>query len=84
MEQEEPTIGWVVRWSTDEGWGVLRSDHVDGSAFAHFSAIRDQAGVRSLDTGQQVWFRWARPGQDGCAVTAVDVYSTGPPQPPTD
>ncbi len=79
MNQAEAVVGRVVRWSTEEGWGVLRSDVVDGLVFAHFSAIRDQAGFRSLEAGQQVWFRWRRPGQDGCEVSAVDVWTAGPP-----
>jgi CspA family cold shock protein len=81
VDPDEVVAGSVVRWSDDGGWGVLRSDALDGSVFAHFSMIRDQAGYRSLAPGQQVWFRWERPGQDGCAARAVDVYGAGPPGP---
>jgi CspA family cold shock protein len=79
VNQAEPAVGRVVGWSAEEGWGVLRSDGVDGLVFAHFSAIRDRTGYRSLEAGQQVWFRWTRPGQDGCEVSAVDVWTAGSP-----
>ena len=83
--------GTVVRWSDEEGWGVLRSDAVDGSVFAHFSHIRDVRAYRSLRPGQPVWFRWELPGQDGCDARAVDVWTAEPragatpvPPPPSE
>jgi cold shock protein len=79
VNDDEPVRGEVVRWSSEEGWGVLRSDAVDGLAFAHFSMIRDLVGYRELTPGQRVWFRWERPGQDGCDVRAEDIWTKGPP-----
>ncbi len=79
MSQVQPALGGVVRWSAEEGWGVLRSTAVDGLVFAHFSVICDQAGHRGLEPGQQVWFRFETPGQDGCAARATSVWSGGPP-----
>ena len=79
MSDDEPSVGEVVRWSFEDGWGVLRSGTVDGLVFAHFSDIRDQPGFRSLEPGQRVWFRFETPGQDGCQARATDVWSAGPP-----
>ena len=85
MDRHDLAEGTVDRWSDVEGWGVLRSDHVEGLVFAHFAVIRDQAGHRSLTPGQQVWFRWELPGQDGCDVSARDIWIAGPPAtPPAD
>jgi hypothetical protein len=51
VNDDEPVLGEVVRWSSEEGWGVLRSDAVDGLAFAHFSMIRDVVGYPRAHTG---------------------------------
>lgn len=86
---DDLVAGTVLRWSTEEGWGVLISGALDGPVFAHFSMIRDQVGSRGLEAGQQVWFSWESPGQDGCDHNAVDVCTTEsrtpverPPVPP--
>ncbi len=76
MRDDEPVLGEVLRWSAEEGWGVLRSDH--GRVFAHFSAIRDQEGFRSLEPGSRVWFHAERPGQDGYELRAVAVWTSRP------
>jgi cold shock CspA family protein len=68
----------VVSWSAVDGWGVLRSDSPYGLVFAHFSAIRDQVGYRSLEPGRRVWFRWERPGQEGCDLRATEVHTRRP------
>lgn len=68
--------GTVQRWSDEHGWGVLTADALDGTVFAHYSMICDQAGWRGLRPGQQVWFTWEQPGQDGCAYRAVEIYTT--------
>jgi CspA family cold shock protein len=68
--------GTVRSWSDEHGWGVLASDALDGTVFAHYSMIRDQDGWRGLWPGQQVWFTIEEPGQDGCEFRAVDVYAT--------
>ena len=81
----EIVTGSVLRWRTDEGWGVLASAELDGTVFAHFSMIRDQSGWRGLKAGQKVAFSWEQPGQDGCKYRAVDVYTTDsrtPVEPP--
>lgn len=83
MAQDDVVAGTVVRWSDVDGWGVLRSDAVDGLVFAHYAAIRDQTGHRGLEPGRAVWFRWERPGQDGCDARASDVWAGGPPPRPT-
>jgi cold shock CspA family protein len=73
--------GTVQRWSDEDGWGVLTADGLDGTVFAHYSMICDQAGWRGLRSGQQVWFTWEQPGQDGCAYRAVEIYTTEERQP---
>jgi cold shock CspA family protein len=81
----ELVTGTVLRWSDEDGWGVLTSDALDGTVFAHYSTIRDQAGWRGLRPGQPVAFTWEESGQDGCDHRAVDVYtdtSRTPVEPP--
>jgi CspA family cold shock protein len=68
--------GRVQRWYPEEGWGVLESNELDGTVFAHYSSIRDQSGWRGLEVGQRVSFTWEQPGQDGCEYRAVDIYTT--------
>ena len=79
MAPSDVVEGTVVRWSNVDGWGVLQSDALDGLVFAHYSDIRDQDGYRSLQAGKPVWFRWERPGQDGCDARALDIWATGRP-----
>ncbi len=76
MSEDGIITGTVLRWSDEDGWGVLGSDELDGSVFAHYSSIVDQVGERGLVQGQQVAFSWRQPGQDGCDYSAVDVYTT--------
>jgi CspA family cold shock protein len=79
MRRQHPddvVTGRVQRWYPEEGWGVLESNDLDGSVFAHYSSIRDQSGRRGLEAGQQVTFTWEQPGQDGCEYSAVDIYTT--------
>lgn len=79
MRDDEPVPGEVLRWSPEDGWGVLRSDF--GTVFAHFSVVHDRHGHRNLIPGARVWFHAERPGQDGCDLRAVDVWTAGPPFP---
>jgi len=58
--------GRVLRWDDDEGWGVLVSDEIPGTVFAHFSVIEGD-GYRTLAAGQRVEFSYSPGGgQDGC------------------
>jgi cold shock protein len=66
--------GVCVRWSDDEGWGVLRSDDVGSDAFAHFSDLT-MDGYHTLEPGSRVRFE-VEPypnGQDGFVFRAHDV-----------
>jgi CspA family cold shock protein len=79
--RDDVVRGRVQHWQPEEGWGVLESDELDGTVFAHFSSIRDQSGWRGLEAGQQVTFTWEQPGQDGCEYRAVDIYTTDAREP---
>jgi CspA family cold shock protein len=69
--------GRVLRWDDDEGWGVLVSDEVSGTVFAHFAHIQ-MDGYRSLAAGQVVEFAYEPGrGQDGCDHAAVWVRPAG-------
>lgn len=66
--------GECVRWSDDDGWGVLRSDAVGSEVFAHFAELVGE-GYRSLRPGDRVCFD-VEPypsGQDGYVFRAHDV-----------
>jgi CspA family cold shock protein len=64
--------GTVKLWHEDEGWGVLTSPAVPGDVFAHFTHV-DGEGFISLESGEEVTFDWASPGQDGCPFRATRV-----------
>ena len=68
---KEEVTGTVQSWYSDEGWGVLVSPEVDGTAFAHFSVV-DLPGYRSSE-GQPIRFCYVTPGQDGCDHRATYV-----------
>ena len=65
----------VVRiWHNEEGWGTVALDHVDLTAWVHFSAIvAGPTEYRSLTPGQRVRCHYEIPGQDGYPARAVEV-----------
>ena len=72
MSSKAEVTGTVQVWRSEEGWGVLVSPEIEGTAFAHFSAI-DATGYRDLQPGERVRFRYETPGQDGCDHRATYV-----------
>lgn len=72
MSPKTEVTGTVKAWYSEDGWGVLVSPDLDGTAFAHFSAI-DVVGYRDLHEGEPVVFRYTTPGQDGCDYLATYV-----------
>jgi cold shock protein len=72
MSSKEEVTGTVQTWYSEEGWGVLVSPKIEGTAFAHFSVV-DLPGYRDLQKGQSVRFRHETPGQDGCDHRATYV-----------
>ena len=72
MSTKEDVPGTVQSWYSEEGWGVLVSPEIEGTAFAHFSVV-DVQGYRDLEEGQAVTFRYETPGQDGCDHRATYV-----------
>ena len=68
------TVGSVVSWNGDEGWGVLRSADVGSDVFALFSELA-MDGYRSLEPGQLVRFECEHfpSGQDGYVYRAFNV-----------
>jgi cold shock protein len=77
MPKKSAATDGVVRWfNADEGWGVIDSPEVPGGCFVHFSNIQ-APGYRELRDGQRVRFTFTAPGQDGCAFSAVSVWTDG-------
>ncbi len=72
MSSKGDVPGTVQTWFSEEGWGVLVSPEVNGTAFAHFSVV-DLPGYVDLQDGQAVTFRYVTPGQDGCDHRATYV-----------
>jgi CspA family cold shock protein len=72
MSPKTEVTGTVRAWYSEEGWGVLVSPDLEGTAFAHFSAV-DMPGYRDLQEGQPVQFQYETPGQDGCDHRATYV-----------
>jgi len=69
----DAVTGTVRSYSADDGWGVIDGPEVPGGCFVHFSMIQ-MPGFRELQAGERVRFTFRRPGQDGCAYTAVSVW----------
>jgi CspA family cold shock protein len=76
------TIGTVRSWYDAEGWGVVDSPETPGGCWTHFSHLAE-AGLRALQPGQRVVFRWEAPGQDGYPFRAVQVWREGHDADPT-
>lgn len=72
MSSTVEVAGTVQVWHSEEGWGVLVSPKIKGTAFAHFSVV-DASGYRELHRGERVLFRYETPGQDGCDHRATYV-----------
>src|SRR3954462_11371182 len=55
----------TVKWfNAEKGFGFIEPDDGGQDVFAHFSAIADDGGFRTLDEGQRVEYT-ASPGQRG-------------------
>jgi cold shock CspA family protein len=61
VSSKREVIGNVQAWYSEEGWGVLVSPEVEGTVFAHFSAL-DVSGYRDLGRTRGVPICDARPG----------------------
>lgn len=72
MSSKIEVSGTVHVWHSEEGWGVLISPEMEGTAFAHFSVV-DATGYRDVQPGERVLFRYETPGQDGCDHRAIYV-----------
>jgi cold shock protein len=72
-DQTGAVAGVVRQFDPDEGWGVVDAPEVPGGCFVHFSHI-ESSGYRVLHAGQHVRFTFKRPGQDGCAYSAISVW----------
>jgi cold shock protein len=72
MFLREDVTGTDLRWHSEEGWGVLLSPELEGTAFAHFSAV-ELPDYRYLEEGQTVQFQYVTLGQDGCDHRATYV-----------
>jgi len=68
--------GTVIRWSDDEGWGVIASEDLPGEVWAHAMHIEGE-GYRTLHVGEVVEFDWhemsVTGGQDGYSYRASSV-----------
>ncbi len=71
-----PVVGSVQSYDSEEGLGVIESEHVPGPLWVHFSMI-ESAGFRELKVGQAVRFTYEdliEPIQDGYRYRAVKVW----------
>jgi cold shock CspA family protein len=63
----------VSFWNAEEGWGELIL--ANGSkCFAHFSAIQQSGGYRSLQAGDAVEVVWRTTSQDGYSCVADAIW----------
>ena len=61
----------TVKWfNAEKGFGFIEPDDGGQDVFAHFSAIADDGGFRSLDEGQRVEFE-ASPGDRGLQADSI-------------
>jgi cold shock CspA family protein len=61
----------TVKWfNAEKGFGFIEPDDGGQDVFAHFSAIADDGGYRSLDEGQRVEFT-ASPGERGMQADSI-------------
>jgi cold shock CspA family protein len=72
----------TVKWfNAEKGFGFIEPDDGGQDVFAHFSAIADDGGYRSLDEGQRVEYS-ASPGQRGLQADHVQPLGGGGSRPP--
>ena len=61
----------TVKWfNAEKGFGFIEPDDGGQDVFAHFSAIADDGGYRSLDEGQRVEYT-ASPGDRGLQADSI-------------
>ena len=65
--------GTVRFFDIEEGWGVIDSEATPGGCWVHFSAVMVE-GLRSLDAGESVEFRYREVGQDGYRFRAEEAW----------
>ncbi|GAA3046275.1 hypothetical protein GCM10017562_04860 [Streptomyces roseofulvus] len=75
-KEADVSVGRVLEWHGEEGWGVLASDAVPGPVWAHFSDIEAE-GFRELTVGGRVTFTVEEAEQDGYHWRAVRVWTEG-------
>jgi cold shock CspA family protein len=69
----------TVKWfNAEKGFGFIEPDDGGQDVFAHFSAIADDGGFRSLDEGQRVEFT-ASPGDRGMQADSIRPLGGGRP-----
>jgi cold shock CspA family protein len=67
----------TVKWfNAEKGFGFIEPDDGGQDVFAHFSAIADDGGYRSLDEGQRVEFT-ASPGDRGPQADSIQPLGGG-------
>jgi CspA family cold shock protein len=66
----ETVRGRVETWHDDEGWGVIASDEIPGTVWAHFSSV-EMPGYRKLAQDEVVDLRWEQADQDGYGYRAT-------------
>lgn len=64
--------GVVLRWSAEEGWGVILADATPGGCWAHFSTVA--RGGADLQEGDEVRFTLEPASQDGHDFRAIEVW----------
>lgn len=88
MAVPQSVTGRVVRWDDDQGWGVLESDDISGTVFAHFSHVQMNR-YRTLSPGQSVEFIYEPPRagrlrpRSGLGQACLTDNQDQPHQPPT-
>lgn len=48
--------GTVVCWNENRGIGVIHEDYTKQPIIVHYSAIKDQAGIKNLEVDREVLF----------------------------
>src|SRR3954469_9767281 len=67
----------TVKWfNAEKGFGFIEPDDGGQDVFAHFSAIADDGGYRSLDEGQRVEYT-ASPGDRGMQADSIQPLGGG-------
>jgi CspA family cold shock protein len=74
----------TVKWfNAEKGFGFIEPDDGGQDVFAHFSAITDDGGYRSLEEGQRVEYS-ASPGDRGMQADSIQPLGGGGRPPARD